>query len=305
MIAMILVGVVSTTLLASGNVIGVISAEGTFRLDSAAVSDHATLFEGDVIQTGATAPTVDLKNGGRIQLGPNSTAKFSGPQVELQQGIGEVASAKGFEVQARSLHIQPVDAASVARVEVRGDRTVLVAAYHAPVRVLSATGIVVANVAAGMTLSFDPQAGGNTSISGCLLTKGGKFIVVDPQNPRVLAEVRGNDVVTGQVGNQVTIAGTTIPGATSTIQGVQVVGETSLQQTAGKTAACVNAAKAVGADPVAGTAVNTTAKEAGKTGGKAAGAASSHTTAYVIAGIAVAGGAIGGIAASRGGKSGN
>src|SRR5262249_41749912 len=119
MIALILVGVVSTTLLASSNVIGMVSAEGTFRLDNVSFNDHTSLSEGSVIQTGATAPTVNLTNGGRIQLGPNSTAKFAGRQVQLEQGIGEVASSQGFEVQAGTLHIKPVEAGSVARVELR------------------------------------------------------------------------------------------------------------------------------------------------------------------------------------------
>ena len=251
---------------------------------------------------GSTAPVVDLKTGGRVQLGPNSTAKFSGPQIVLEKGIGEVASSKGFEVEAKTLHVRPVEASSVARVEIRGEHQVLVAAYHAPVRVLSQSGVMVAYVPAGTTLSFEPQGGNNTSVSGCLLVKTGKFIVVDPTNPRVIAEVRG-DGLGDQVGNQVSIGGTAIAGARSTINDVQVIGVTAggLQKVADKTTACVNAAKAVGADvPPGPTGPVTTNTKNGPNGPKTGG---SSSTPYIIGGIAVAGGAIGAIAATRGGKS--
>ena len=298
MIAMILAAVLCSTLLGANTVIGVVTAEGSFRLDNSAVNDHATLFDGNVLQTGATAPVVDLKTGGRIELGPNSTARFSGQRLVLEDGIGEVASSKGFEIEARTLRVKPVDAASVARVEVRGQRQVLVAAYHAPVRVFNKSGVVVAYIPAGTTLSFEPQAGGGTTVGGCLLTKDGKFIIVDPSTARVLAEVRGSDVTAARVGNLVTVTGTVIPGATSTIQGVQVIGETGLQQTTTTpTQACSDAARKAAADPVnVGSGAVTESAKGGVTKGRS-------SAPYIIGGVAVGGGVIGVIAATRGKKS--
>ena len=181
--------------------------------------------------------------------------------------------------------------------QVANDHKVLVAAYNAPVRVLTATGVVVANVSAGMTLSFDPQAGG-TSVPGCLLRKNDRYMVVDPGSPHILAEIRGPDSdLAKEVGSQVIIAGSAIPGATG-IEGVQVVGETSLTTRMGPSAACVSAAKAVGATIPPGPTVVTQPPPPPP----------SHTnytpyTPYIIGGVAVAGGAIGIIAATRGSKS--
>ena len=297
LIALILVGLVSSTLLASSTVIGVVSAEGTFRLDNAAASDHATLFDGNVIQTEETAPRIDLKDGAWMRFGTGSRARISSHEVELERGIGELGSAKNYEVDAKTLRIKP-GSNSVVRVQVDNDRRVLVAALNAPVRVYNRTGILVANVLAGMTLSFDPQAGGPTtaSASGCLLTKNGRYIVVDP-NTKQIIELRGGTDLAKEAGNRVTISGNVVPGATPMEGANQVVGLTSVTHVA--PGGCVATAASVGADPPTPPPGTPTSSNA--PGGGAVHHASS--TPYIIGGIAVAGGAIGAIVATRSSKS--
>ena len=69
----------------------------------------------------------------------------------------------------------------------------LVAAVKGPVRVFNQAGLLVANVAANTTLRFEPQAGSQDAfgISGCLLRKAGKLIVVD-QTTNQIVELRGD-----------------------------------------------------------------------------------------------------------------
>ena len=132
------------------------------------------------------------------------------------------------------------------------------------VRVTNAGGLLVANLEAGNALSFDPQAGaaGPTRVSGCLLRKDGKFLVVD-QTTNVTLQVQGPGL-DKEVGNRIEIAGAadpaspTVPGASQLInvQEVKRLGKGGCASTAKKvgTAGATGAAggAAAGAPPRAG-----------------------------------------------------
>lgn len=280
----VLAGVVSSTLLAAGSVIGVISAEGSFRVGNVAVNDQATLFDGNSVQTGDTAPRVYLKDGAWMHLGTRTSAVISGHTLALKEGIAEIGAAPGYSVSAKTLRIAPAERRSIAQVQVAGDHRVIVAALEAPVNVYNRNGLPVALVRAGATLSFDPFAAdpATSTLTGCLLAKGGKPILVDPNTYQV-SELRGGDWK-GEVGNRVTVTGDVVAGATLDIA-TQVVQDITITRVAVGGCAAVAFDDRIKADPFPS--------------GGAAVAHHSSTAIYVIGGVAVAAGAIGAIEATN------
>jgi len=283
-LVLIMVGVVSSTLLGAGNVIGVISAEGSFRVENVAVNDHATLFDGNAVQTGDTAPRVYLKDGAWMHFGTGTSAIISGHNVALTEGIAEIGAAPNYSVSAKTLRIAPANKKSIAQVQVVGDHRVVVAALEASVNVYNRNGLPVAMVRAGATLSFDPFAGDPTAstLTGCLLMKGGKPILVDPNTYQV-AELRGTNWE-GEVGNRVTVTGDVVAGPTLDIA-AQVLQNITITRVAVGGCAAVAFDQRIKADPLPNRGVGAVHH--------------SYTTLYIVGGVAVAGGAIGVIAASN------
>jgi len=294
-IALILVGTVNSSLLGSSAIIGVVSAEGTFRLNNSAANGHATLFDGNLIQTDETAPRVDLKDGAWMRFGANSRAMFSGHDIHLEGGIGEIGSAKDYKVLAKTLRITPVGSDSVVRVQVAGDHQVLVAAFTAPAQVYNRTGFLVATLKPGETLSFDPQPVAVTA-NGCLLTKNGRFIVVDTKDTTKVVELRGAELGK-ELGNQVTINGNAVPGATPMAGASQVVGVTSAVSHIA-TGGCDEVAAKIGADPPPDSKPPVSIQQTKEGGPKPPGGGHSSTP-YIIGGVVVAGGVIGVIVATH------
>jgi hypothetical protein len=264
---------VSSTLLGADPVIGVVTAQGSFRVANTSVNDNATLFDGNTIVTGDTTPLVNLKDGARIQLGTGTSASISGHVVNLTQGIGELRSAANYSVLAKTLRITPGKSA-IATVKVESDHRVLVAAVAAPVNVYNRNQILVATLRAGDTLSFDPNAASPqaTSVTGCLLTKGGSPIVVDPQTYQVSQLVGGN--WRAEVGNRVTVTGD-VAGTGKTVDiAAQALQVASVTRVAAGGCAAVCADPRIKADSCAVTKIEPRHNP--------------HTTAWVVGGVAVA-----------------
>ncbi|MGA1995860.1 MAG: hypothetical protein ABSH45_08780 [Bryobacteraceae bacterium] len=286
-IAWVVAGTVSSTLLGSAPVIGVVSAEGSFRLDNVAAVAHATLLDGTEIQSDASTPRLQLKDGAWLLLATSSRVKIGGRRMAIEQGTAEIGGAARYDLEAGTLHIKPANNRALVRVQVNGERQVLVAAAGAPALVYTGAGLLVAKVRDGATLSFDPQAGPATTaqVPGCLLSKGGRYIVVNLETKQVL-EVTGPDA-SKEVGNRVLVTGTVVSGVTPVSPATEVIRIGILTHI--DNGGCVAAAADVGADPLMHAPVQ-------------APAASSHTTAYIVLGVAVAAGAIAGVAVVESGK---
>jgi hypothetical protein len=142
-------------------------------------------------------------------------------------------------------------------------------------------------------LSFDPLAGNPeaSSVTGCLLTKGGKPILVDPNTFQV-TELRGTGWQ-AEWGNRVTVTGDAAAGPTVSIAG-QVLQITNVSRVAAGGCRAVATDQRIQADPnpPSGT-TTTTSTTAPKSG--------SHT-GWIVGGVLIAGGAIGGIVAATHGK---
>jgi hypothetical protein len=283
-IASILVVAVSSSLLGASPVIGVVTAQGNFRVGNVSVNDNANLLDGSTIVTGSSTPLVDLKDGAKIQLGTSTNAAIRGHVIDLRQGIGEVRSASDYSISAGTLRIAPTKNAA-ATVQVVSEHRILVAAVMAPVNVYNRNGLPVAMVRAGETLSFDPLGASPeaTSITGCLLTsKDGKPILVDPQTFQVSQLIGGN--LSGEMNNRVTVTGD-ITSAGKTVN----IASQALQVTS-VTRVAAGGCAAVAADPRIG-------------GTGSAAAPTSHKTAWIVGGVVVGGGAIAAIVIATHNKS--
>ena len=276
---------------AAGAAIGMAVANGSFQVDHSRVWGNTTLFDGSMIET-ATAPSqLQLNDGAKMRLSSDTRATVYQRKVVLEAGYGQLESAADFEVEARSLHISAATRQTVARIRLEGERKVVVAALSGTVRVKNAAGLLVANVEAGRSLDLEPQAAGAaapTRVSGCLLAKAGKVVLVE-QTTNVLLELQGPDLEK-EIGNHVEISGIalseppSVPGASQLIRvaGLKQVTKGGCSAVAKKAGA---SAAAAGATAAAGTAAGSAAGAAGA--GAAAGGIGAGTIA-VIGGVAAA-----------------
>ena len=187
-------------------------------------------------------------------------------------------SGASYLLEARTLRIVTSGPKAIARVRLDSHGAVLVSAVNGPVRVSNAAGVLVANLAAGRNLRFEPQGTESNSfeVTGCLLKKTGRFVVVDQTTNQVF-DVRGTDL-SAELGNRVTVKGTGAPADITPVAGaVRVIIVQSVTQIAA--GGCLAVAGSVGADQPPGSRATTTEPPA------------KGVNKAVIAGVAVAGGA--------------
>jgi hypothetical protein len=289
--ALVLAGTMSFGATAA-EAIGVAIARGSFHVDNSEVFGNTTLFDGATVRTGTASSRLQLSNGARMNLGEESQAKVFRKQATLERGAGEVEGSARYQMEARSLRISP-EGKSIARVKLEGKTQVLVAALNGGVRVTSGSGMLVANVPAGTSLLFTPQAAqaGTFQMSGCLLqTRDGKFLLVDANQT---VELRGTGLA-AEANNQVEITGTAFRSAAPAPPAAQVVQAESVKRTeAGGCAEAVAKVEAAGAKvlrPGQSTVANAPKAKSG-----------SHAGIYAGVAVAAAGG-IGAAVALGGGK---
>ncbi len=279
-----------TCLPASDSAIGSAIANGSFQVDHSRVWGNSTLFDGSIIETASAPSQLRLIGGSQVRLAADTRATVYQKKLILESGYGQVELASGYEVEARSLHVSGSRDA-ITRVKLEGDGKVAVAAVQGAVRVTNSSGILVATIEAGRGLDLEPQAAGAlapTKVTGCLLEKAGKPIVVD-QTTNVVLELRGADLEK-ETGNRVEITGVaenspaSVPGASQVVRiaGLKVVGKGGCSSVAKKVEATAGAAAA---------AAGTAAGAAGAGTGIGAG------TIAVVGGVAAAA-TVGGLAAA-------
>jgi hypothetical protein len=265
-------------------VIGTVISSGAFRLNGDTVQSNGTLLDGAVLESGRAASSIQLSNGTRLWLGPAARGKLYGDRMILEKGEARMDNIVGFRLEALGLVVRPDRATTSGQIGLMGSNRVRVAARTGGFRVWNARGVLVANVAAGSALAFEPQAAAAaavTHITGTLTEQSGHFLLTD-QVTHVTVEVTGRGLH-AQVGQTVEVTGTLNASATPVAGATQVIAAASVQTVA----TGATAGGAAGAAAPAGT------------GGAAAGAGIglSVTTIAIIGGVAAAA-TLGGLAAS-------
>ena len=271
---------------AAGPALGVAMASGSFHVGTAEVKGNASLFDGSEIRTGSASSKLRFSNGARMELGTGAQALVRTDRVVLQRGAGQVQGGTVYGIDARTLRIVPLATQAIARVQLDGANAVLVSAVNGPVRVTTASGVLLARLEAGSNLRFEPQSGSSADafdVSGCLLKKNGQFILVEAVTNQIF-ELRGADL-TAQLGNRVRVRGT---GAAAPriiqVSDVTLIGP----------GLCLGVAGSVKADPLPGTNVSPATAEVKKAG---------SNKGLIIAGVLIAGGAAAAIPLASSSKS--
>jgi len=260
---------------ASVAAIGVVEAQGSFRLDQATVQGNATLFEGATVESGLASASEHLRGGARVTLAPASKGRFYDDHMVLERGQGMLDRATGYFFEAHGLTIEPETGTSSGRISLNPAAGVQVAALSGSLKVLNAQRMVVAKVMPGMPLAFAPQFNGGNGVArvtGRLVNKGGHYILTD-ETTNVTVEITGPGLKKEE-NRRVEISGHLDPTATPVADATQVIRVTGISRLPAGAAA----AGAAG-------------------GGGLSGLAISGTTIAIIGGVAAAA-LVGGLAAA-------
>lgn len=258
-------------------VIGTVRASGEFRLNGDTVIANGTVTEGAVIDTGRSNSSVRLTQGAVLFFGTESRAKLYSSRMVLEKGETRFESGTGFHLESLGLTIRPDRGPATGQIGVLGKNRLRVAVLAGSVRVLNLHGTLVANVAAGSALAFEPQTPSArilTHITGILVDQNGHFLLTD-RVTHVTVEITGQGLP-AVVGRLVQVTGSVSPDATPVAGATEVIAATQVQT--------------VGAQPGSGAA-------AAGAGGATSGGAIGITTVAILGGVAVAA-TLGGLAAS-------
>ena len=105
--------------------LGLITADGEFKVNRAAVRGNATLTEGALIETLTVPSRLTLTGGGIMRLDAGSRARVYADRVTVESGSGEWSAAKGSPaLEALTLRIAADGENSSARFAVPSDKAV-------------------------------------------------------------------------------------------------------------------------------------------------------------------------------------
>jgi hypothetical protein len=223
---------------AHGAPIGIALANGSFRIDSNLVVGNATVFEGNTLETDRASSELELSAGVHVRLAANSRGRVFSDRLELQKGLGELEAGKGYWIEARGLRIRPEDAQSAGRVALAGGGKIQALALRGSLRVSAPDGTVVALLAPGTALEFEPQtvtgAQAPFQMTGCLERREGRYVLRDPISG-VTEEVRG-ERLGNEVGRMLEVTATVIQGATPVAGALEVIQISRMRRVAGECA---------------------------------------------------------------------
>ncbi len=209
---------------AQNQAIGLAMARGSFRVDNSQVWRNATLLEGTTVETAQVASELRLNSGTRLALAAESRGRVFKDRLILERGVGELRQATDYGIEARRLRVYLAGPGAQARVGFDKDNRVLVAAVNGPVRVMTDGGLLVANIVAGNTLSFEPQQPGAApamKLTGKLERIDGHFLLTD-ETTNVIYELIGAGL-DKEVGNRIEVTGVLDPTAKPFPPATQVV----------------------------------------------------------------------------------
>jgi len=225
------VGMAATPVI--GNVIGRVVSGDAFRLNGDTVISNGTLLDGAVIETVRTISSVQLSSGTRLSLSPASRARLYGDRMILEKGETHIENIVGFHLEALGLTVRSGGGSSSGRIGIEGTTRLRVSALTGTFRVWNTRGVLVANVAPGSALAFEPQPGGAaaaTKITGTLTEQRGHFMLTD-RVTRVSVEVKGQHLA-AYVGQVVGVTGALSIAATSLANAPQVIAASLVQPVA-------------------------------------------------------------------------
>jgi hypothetical protein len=201
-------------LAAAPRYIGMVTADGGLWVDSAGVSNHATIFEGSVVETKEFPAKVRLTCGARVWLDVASRADVFQDHLLLQKGSAQLDAGSAFRIEARTLRVNLASPESRAMVSMRDSAAVQVGALNGEVQVRNGQGVMVARADTRHSLDLRPDSGGASLVTGCV-SKLGKSLVLQDEASGVQIELRGNGL-SAYLGKRIQVTGTAAEGRITT-----------------------------------------------------------------------------------------
>jgi hypothetical protein len=240
-------------------IIGFVAGRGSFQLDRAAVAGNGTVYDGSSIESGGTAPNIRLQDGTHLRLASQSRGRVYRDRFVLESGAGWFESGPAYRIETALVRVAAAEPKAAAWISQGAEGGVRVAALRGSVRVSNATGLLVARVAPGRLLELSPQQSGAmpSTLTGTLTRQDGHYLLRD-EATGVTVEVRGANLES-QVGQRVDVTGKLVPGARPASGADHVFEAATVKRSAAAAAAMSAATKAsIAGLAVAGGAIGAT-----------------------------------------------
>lgn len=203
--ACVAIFVMAGLLAAAPRYIGMIVADGRLWVDSAGVSNHATVFEGSVIETEEVPAKLQLAGGVGVWLDVASRAEVFQDHLFLQKGRAQLDRGSAFRIEAGTLRVALASPESRAMVSMRDSGAIQVGALNGQVQVRNGRDMLVARVDTGRPVELRADSSGGSLVTGCV-SKLGKSLVLQDEVSGVTVELRGKEL-NNYLGKRIQVTG--------------------------------------------------------------------------------------------------
>jgi hypothetical protein len=220
----------AATVLAAAPSIGIATARGGFLIDDAQVVGNATLLEGSLVETLAADSDLVLSSGVELALSAGSRGQVFADRFLLQRGKARLEAKRPYVIEIAGIRVTGA-ARSAADIAATVPGRFEVATWAGDVRVTGRQGLLLARVAPGNALSFEPPdtAGSPpTKLSGILRMQDGHYLLTD-ETAGITVELQGAALDGAAVGKRVEVTGSVETGAPAAPGATQVIAVTSFK----------------------------------------------------------------------------
>ncbi len=172
---------------------GMVTADGRLWVDSAGVSNHATIFEGSVVETEEVPAKLRLASGARVWLDVASRANVFQDHLLLQKGRAQLDAGSAFRIEARTLRV------ALAAPESQ------VGTLNGQALVRNGQDVMVARVDFGRPVDLRPDSSGGSLATGCV-SKLAKSFVLQDEVSGVPVELHGKNL-NAYLGKRIQVTG--------------------------------------------------------------------------------------------------
>jgi hypothetical protein len=200
--------------------IGTVTADGRLWVDSAGISNHATIFQGSVIETEEVPAKLRLATGASVWLDVATRAEVFQDHLLLQKGRAQLDAGSAFRIEAKTLRVALSSPESRAVVGIQDSGAVQVGALNGEAEVRNAQDRMVARIGRGRPVDLRLDTGGGSLVTGCVSKFANSFVLRD-EVAGVPVELRGH-ALRDYLGKRVQVAGTAADSrATAAVQAIQ------------------------------------------------------------------------------------
>jgi hypothetical protein len=175
------------------------------------VPSIATILDGTSVETTDTPSNLNLTNGERLLLAPNSSAKIHQDRLLLKRGRVELTGSPLYHIETADFQIAPSSAATRIQVAMQNAGRVHVEAAGGAGEVRNSRGMLVAKLLVGTALDLQATASSSEQLIGIVRSRDARFLLTD-EVTGVSVEMRGANL-SSLSGRRVEITGSAVASA--------------------------------------------------------------------------------------------